>query len=94
MTDRVVTLAPEGPVTLATVNRVLSTLPSASRDQSVVLDLSSAGLLDSSALALVATMKSRVTRQGAHFKLVNIPDALRPLAQIYDLEEFIETCAK
>lgn len=94
MTNRVVTLAPEGPVTLATVNHLLSTLPSASRDQSFVLDLSCAGPLDSSALALVATMKSRVTRQGAHFKLTNIPDALRPLAQIYDLEEFIETCAK
>ena len=94
MTDRVVTLAPDGPVTLATVNRLLSSLPSASRDQSFVLDLSRAGSLDSSALALVATMKSRAARQGAHFKLVNIPDDLRPLAQIYDLEEFLETCAK
>jgi len=94
MTDRVVTLAPDGPVTLATVNRLLSTLPSASRDQSFVLDLSRAGPFDSSALALVATMKSRATRHGADFKLLYIPDALRPLAQIYDLEEFIETCTK
>jgi ABC-type transporter Mla MlaB component len=94
MTERVVTLAPDGPVTLATVNQLLSTLPAASRDQSLVLDLSRAGPLDSSALALVVTMKTRAARQGANFKLANIPDALRPLAQIYDLEEFIETCAK
>lgn len=94
MIDRVVTLAPEGPVTLATVNQLLSKLPTASRDQSFILDLSQARPLDSSALALVATMKSRATRQGANFRLLNIPDALRPLAQIYDLEEFIETCAK
>ena len=94
MSDRVVTLAPEGPVTLATVNQLLSKLPTASRDQSLILDLSQAGPFDSSALALVATMKNRAARQGAHFKLINTPDALRPLAQIYDLEDFIETCAK
>lgn len=94
MIEPVVTLVPEGPVTLATVNRFLSTLSPASRDQSFILDLSRAGPLDSSALALVATMKSRATRQGATFKLMNVPDALRPLAEIYDLEDFVETCTK
>ena len=94
MSDRVVTLAPDGPVTLATVNQLLSKLPPASRDQSFILDLSQAGPLDSSAIALVTTLKRRAKRQGTNFKLLNVPDALRPLAQIYDLENFIETCAK
>ncbi len=89
MSELAITWTPEGPLTLATVKRSLDSFSSSSRKRSVILDLSRAGPFDSSALAFIATMKRRAAKQGASFTLRNVPDAIRSLAEIYDLQEFI-----
>ena len=89
MSGSAITWMPEGPLTLATVKRSLYSFSTPSRKQSVILDLSRAGPFDSSALAFIATMKRRAAKQGASFTLRNVPDAIRSLAEIYDLQEFI-----
>mgnify|MGYP003347915909 FL=1 len=89
MTAPIVTLMPEGPLTLATVKRTLASFLSSSRTQSVILDLSRAGPFDSSVLALIATMKRHAMRQGVSFSIKNLPASIHSLAEIYDLKEFI-----
>lgn len=89
MSELAITWTPEGPLTLATVKRSLDSFSSSSRKQPLILDLSRAGPFDSSVLALIATMKRRTGRQGVAFTIKNVPDSIRSLAEIYDLQEFI-----
>ncbi|MBW8618844.1 MAG: STAS domain-containing protein [Hyphomicrobiales bacterium] len=89
MSELAITWTPEGPLTLATVKRSLDSFSSSSRKQPLILDLSRAGPFDSSVLALIATMKRRAGRQGVAFTIKNVPDSIRSLAEIYDLQEFI-----
>ena len=89
MTDPVITIAPEGPLTLASVKRSLASFSPASREQSFILDLSHAGPFDSSVLALIAIMKRRSEQKGASFMLKNVPRSIHSLAEIYDLQDFI-----
>ena len=89
MTESAVTWTPEGPLTLATVKRSFDSFSTSSRKQPLILDLSRAGPFDSSVLALIATLRRRAAKQGASFTLKNVPDSIRSLAEIYDLQEFI-----
>ena len=94
MSESATTWMPEGPLTLATVKRSLASFSVSPGKQSLILDLSRAGPFDSSVLAFIVTLKRRAAQRGVSFSLKNVPDSIRSLAEIYDLEDFIATATQ
>ncbi len=81
-----------GPITLNTVTRllargraVLEQLPPAA-----TLDLSGATRVDSAGVAMLVAFWRQRAQRGHHLAFTGIPDGLRPLLQMYDLESVFD----
>lgn len=79
-------LALSGPLTFATVPQVVRTLDGIPPRLPVVVDLSGAGEADSSALALFIEIDRRARAGGAGVTFENVPEAIRRIAAVYELE--------
>jgi ABC-type transporter Mla MlaB component len=91
-TDLGESLKLSGPVTLATAAGLSRRIAAATRNSaSLTIDLSAAGPLDSSALAMILAALRRVR----DLRVLGCPAQLRALAALYDLDELlaVETAA-
>lgn len=84
-----------GPLTFATVSgleararELLAHLPEYAR-----VDLSRAGRIDSAGVALLVMLWRRAREQGRTLVFEPLPDGLRPLLELYDLEAIITDSA-
>lgn len=87
-------LAIRGPLTLDTVAAHLRTIRASVREaDALALDLSAAGPLDSSALALILAAIRSARARGKVFRLTGSPVQLGELASLYELDELIGAAA-
>ncbi|WP_019626919.1 lipid asymmetry maintenance protein MlaB [Thioalkalivibrio sp. ALJT] len=85
----------EGPLSLATVagldaraRELTSVLPEYAR-----VDLEQVGRIDSAGVAFLVILWRRAYEKGQTLTFEPIPDALRPLLQLYDLEDIVTDSA-
>jgi anti-sigma B factor antagonist len=92
--DGVEMLLVEGEVDIATAPRLLAILNLAVQDalQSLVIDLSEVGFMDSTGLALVINAHRRVTRKSKGFAVVCPAGPLRRVFEMTDMVETLHVC--
>ena len=84
----------EGELDIATASRLISVLNSSVADaiQSVVVDLSRVGFMDSTGLALMINANRRLTLRRKGFAVVCPPGPLRRVFEITDMVDTLHVC--
>jgi anti-sigma B factor antagonist len=92
--DGVELLLVEGEVDIATAPRLLAVLNQAVQDalQSLVIDLSAVGFMDSTGLALLINAHRRVTRRSKGFAVVCPAGPLRRVFEMTDMVDTLHVC--
>jgi anti-sigma B factor antagonist len=92
--DGVEMLLVEGEVDVATAPRLLGVLNQAVHGplQSLVVDLSAVGFMDSTGLALLINAHRRLTRRRKGFAVVCPPGPLRRVFELTDMLETLHVC--
>ena len=83
------TLRPQGPLSMQTATRLLSEFSSSLAPGDCVLDLSDVTDIDSSALVLIQALLRRADTAGCNLRVQSAPQALRSLASLYDVAQFL-----
>lgn len=79
----------EGPVTLATVPELAAAGESLLREGAAVVDFSKVTEVDSAAVALALEWLRQAGVAGTRLQLANLPEAMRNLAGLYGVSEFL-----
>lgn len=83
------TLRVQGPLSMQTAGGLLQEFSARLVPGDCILDLSDVTELDSSALAVIQALMRRAEISGAVLRIRAAPEALRSLAALYDVEEFL-----
>ena len=80
-----------GPVTIATVNAMLERSTALFGESTPwELDFSAVEEVDSAAVSLLLEWLREAKRRGRELRVVNLPDNLRCLLKVYDLQEMLQ----
>ncbi len=79
-----------GPVTIATVSALLTQYRALLAPSVAVLDFKGVTEVDSSAVALALECVREGRRRKLALALANLPDAMRHLAELYAVSEFLQ----
>jgi|SRR5437667_9777772 len=79
----------EGPLTIATASGVLAEAQRAWPPSRGKIDLAGLDQVDSAALSVLLTWRRRADAESQPLRLVNLPDALRSLAEVYGVQDMI-----
>jgi anti-sigma B factor antagonist len=92
--DGVELLLVEGELDIATAPRLISILNQSVQDalQSLVIDLSRVGFMDSTGLALLINAHRRLTRRSKGFAVVCPPGPLRRVFEMTDMVDTLHVC--
>jgi anti-sigma B factor antagonist len=92
--DGVELLLVEGELDIATAPRLISILNQSVQEvlQSLVIDLTRVGFMDSTGLALLINAHRRLTRRSKGFAVVCPPGPLRRVFEITDLVDTLHVC--
>jgi phospholipid transport system transporter-binding protein len=85
---------PQGPLVQATVPTFHKALKGSLGSDGLRLDLSSVQEVDSSALALLIDVRRELEARGAPFEVVHVPESMRTLARLYNVEFIVDNVSR
>jgi phospholipid transport system transporter-binding protein len=80
----------EGPITMANVRAVMEEGVQQFQEDTVKVDLSAVGDVDSSAVSLLLQWLRDANARGRKLQFVNLPANLSSLAKLYGVEELLQ----